>query len=975
VVYTAEFVQKDGANTPIEGLRQLPFFVGTTRTENDSNGGDGSAFINLYGLGANNVLTLINGRRAFSFSDINAIPIAALSRAEIFGGNAYGSDSTGGVVNFLMLNGPGERPYEGAELHVLYGNTTDADAHVRQVYVGGGVTGLDGKVSIAAAGEYYSRANLFARDRKVSATGDVRSLGGANTNSPTYPGRVTIQGAAGTRTLIDQSNNAPAPGSYRKFDLAGAGTDPDRFNFRQFTPTIPAVEKAMYYVTGRYKIFGEGLQLYGDVMYSKAKQDNGLAPSPFTIILDSYGNPNLFVPLMDPRTGQPFGYLTPPTVRNPTTLAEFTKFSNAAQRAIIQNSPFNPFPGRQTFTPSPVPGTPLGGNYVSPTGTLTSLSYRTIQELGNRRSFFDHDYYRYVAGVNGDFNFHDSGFISRLSYDSGFVYERFDEQRTDSGDATRGGIYREIIAGNFNPFIGQFAPVTGVAPIYNAAGVQIGIRPYDNAAAARRASYIGHSFFYERDWLADAKTSMHLFPNLWNGGLDLAAGYEHRETQTRQLPDPVQASGDQLGFPTRLNTKYNQEVDSLFAEMNFPIVVSTMAIPGIRSLEFSGSYRYESFEDKDQYRHVTASFDNNGSPQFGLRYQPWSDLMLRASWRQSVRPPTFDELFTPVIQTFPVIFDPIGGIQPPGGFFLGGNPNLVPEQTDAYSAGIVWTPKFLPGFAVTADWYQLFTQDLILPFEDFVQLVVRQNVSDPAGCNNGVPGITRNPDGSIDCIDALAINAGKRLVQGLEVTASYEIPTERWGKFTFSTSYNHFFTWKTELIAGFGSHNFLGDYSSAFPLAPGGIPFNKAFLRGEWEWRHFDFVATGNYIGDYEDDPTFLALNGDPIGGTDAEPVFAFHRRVTSYITLDMQLSYEFVKPAAEPSPPYSKESKNVMQVGADTSSIWQRMLWGTKLTVGVNNAFDRNPPTVLGALNDNYDTSNYSIRNRFWYVAISKKF
>ena len=53
-------------------------------------------------------------------------------------------------MNFILLNGPGEKPYEGAELFALYGNTTDSDAHVRQVYLRGGVTGLDGKVSIAA---------------------------------------------------------------------------------------------------------------------------------------------------------------------------------------------------------------------------------------------------------------------------------------------------------------------------------------------------------------------------------------------------------------------------------------------------------------------------------------------------------------------------------------------------------------------------------------------------------------------------------------------------------------------------------------------------------------------------------------------------------------------------------------------------------------------------------------------------------
>jgi outer membrane receptor protein involved in Fe transport len=98
---------------------------------------------------------------------------------------------------------------------------------------------------------------------------------------------------------------------------------------------------------------------------------------------------------------------------------------------------------------------------------------------------------------------------------------------------------------------------------------------------------------------------------------------------------------------------------------------------------------------------------------------------------------------------------------------------------------------------------------------------------------------------------------------------------------------------------------------------------------------------------------------------------------VPSYITLDMQLSYEFVKPPVEPAPyvKESKDSKNVMQTEAATASIWQRMLWGTKLTVGVNNAFDRNPPSVIGAFNDNYDTSLYSIRNRFWFASLTKKF
>src|SRR3954462_5607487 len=205
-VYTAEVLRKQGANTPVEGLRQLPSFVGNAQTENDSNAGNGQAFINLRALGQENVLTLINGRRAFEFADVNAIPIGALSRTEVLkdgAGAIYGSDAVAGVVNFILINGPGEKPYEGAELFALYGNTTDTDAHVRQVYLKGGVTGLDGKVAIAAAGEYYSRANLFSVDRTIARTADNtnatgQGFGGANGNSQTYSGRVSVAASGST---------------------------------------------------------------------------------------------------------------------------------------------------------------------------------------------------------------------------------------------------------------------------------------------------------------------------------------------------------------------------------------------------------------------------------------------------------------------------------------------------------------------------------------------------------------------------------------------------------------------------------------------------------------------------------------------------------------------------------------------------------------------------------------------------------
>ena len=122
-----------------------------------------------------------------------------------------------------------------------------------------------------------------------------------------------------------------------------------------------------------------------------------------------------------------------------------------------------------------------------------------------------------------------------------------------------------------------------MAPIYtiNAGGPtssEQGPRAFDNAAAAQRVSYIGHSFTYESDYLYDIRTNAHLFPNLWNGGIDFAAGYEYRNLRQHSVPDPVQANGDQLGFNQAPNTKTTQEVNSVFGEINIPFVTSTMNV-------------------------------------------------------------------------------------------------------------------------------------------------------------------------------------------------------------------------------------------------------------------------------------------------------------------------------------------------------------------------------------------------------------
>ena len=152
---------------------------------------------------------------------------------------------------------------------------------------------------------------------------------------------------------------------------------------------------------------------------------------------------------------------------------------------------------------------------------------------------------------------------------------------------------------------------------------------------------------------------------MYNGGIDFAIGYEHRHVASHQVPDPTQNAGDQLGFNAAPNTKFEQVVNSVFMELTFPIITSTMNIPWVRSFELSAAWRYEKFDDKDQYTHRTASFDNvnedenfGGTPRLSMRYQPIPDLTVRANFNQSFRSPTPINLFNPVAQNFPVVFDP-----------------------------------------------------------------------------------------------------------------------------------------------------------------------------------------------------------------------------------------------------------------------------------------------------------------------------
>src|SRR5579863_3204385 len=117
-------LQQTGLTRVEDVLNNLPMvFAGENSTT--SNGADGTATIDLRGLGNQRTLVLVNGRRlgpgagdGRNYSDINEIPAALIQRVDILTGGAssvYGADAVAGVVDFRS-----EEHFEGVQINAGY---------------------------------------------------------------------------------------------------------------------------------------------------------------------------------------------------------------------------------------------------------------------------------------------------------------------------------------------------------------------------------------------------------------------------------------------------------------------------------------------------------------------------------------------------------------------------------------------------------------------------------------------------------------------------------------------------------------------------------------------------------------------------------------------------------------------------------------------------------------------------------------
>jgi iron complex outermembrane receptor protein len=946
-IYNRETIEKSGEFTTERFLQSLPTVnanvVPISNNENGTNTAVGAATIALRGFDARATLILIDGRRVapyptgnnpglvnVMFVDLNSIPEAAIQSIEILKDGAsttYGADAVAGVVNIKLRH---DYP-NGAEASVLYGNTTDKDSgeFITSLIFGVG----NDTTNITGVLNYYHRNSIFQRDRTYSAVPPFLS----SNNSPyNLVLSSDVAAAAGGQNLnpggtefasAPDLTNGLAPASSYLYDtsrIRALGGIRPGFNFNLTASSFPSSERWGGYLSANHKIFGDQMVLYADGFYQNVKTHNEAAP-PATGSFQTKGQTTLAIP---PRTPIAPGDEPPNTPTHDETGVPADAFN-----------PFNPFQQ-----------------------IISGDTRARLTEFGNRLFDNETDAVLATVGLRGD-----KLFDGTWGYDGGFRYSQLKNEQTG----------QQVSASRFNRILNAADPIfvpgspefIGTTTPFNPFG-DFRVPIPSNAETVEFARVHPKDHDISKLWTLDGTVYTTSLFELPGGGVGFAFGGQFRREKLAETPDPLNVAGDIIGNSPVPPASGGRKSYSLYAETRIPIVGENNPIPGFYALEFTGGMRFEEFLNNDT---------NVLVPKVGMRWQPFDQqLTLRATWGEGYRQPSLEELFSAPISTLFGTRDPLKGglFEPETNTLIQSNPNLQPEDSRSFSAGFVYTPKFVPGLNVSVDFWDIERIGI-------VAAPTAQQVLDREATNSLLPGeaVERDPNsGNITRILLSNQNLGSQESRGYDFTLQYQLPTTSWGTFTSLTqaTYLDAFLFPQFIMAEFGPDpgNLAGRTTDPASSNEGWYKW-KGVSSLDWNWNHIDIIGTVRYIDGFHE---FL---GDGVS----------HHWVSQTWFFDLQASYDFTSllpVETNPVPGYSKGEKEVLRgkdgapretASAQTSnygrSVLDRLLRGTIITIGCNNVFDHDPPQAFGedGNGQNYPGFTYNSTGRFVYARLTKKF
>ena len=352
-------------------LRNLPSTVASIGSQTN-NGNNGSARVNLRGLGTNRNVVLLNGRRVTprdtdAVVDLNVIPIAMLQRIDVLTGGAstvYGADAIAGVVNFITRS-----DFSGFDARFAQGITERGDGQNFRADLTMGANFADGRGNAVLSFNYTKTSPVLQGDRAI---GEVA--------------RSSVTGLPqGSPTAVPASISFPFIGRVTEGDEFAAGAQND-FNFNPINLFQTPEERYSIFTQANYEI-NDAVEAYAEGMYSKSIVEVNLAQS------GSFGN----------------------TFSTPLN----SQFLNAQQRTFLCDSAV----GR---TGSGIPaGTDCGAAIAAGTPVNVAILRRFV-EAGPRVQRFETDMFNLTAGLRG-------GITDTLNWDVHGTYGRSNGSEVRTG--------------------------------------------------------------------------------------------------------------------------------------------------------------------------------------------------------------------------------------------------------------------------------------------------------------------------------------------------------------------------------------------------------------------------------------------------------------------------------------------------------------------------------------------------------------
>jgi iron complex outermembrane recepter protein len=951
-----DLINKSGQRTAEELIKDLPVANGggVPISNNGTGFTPGASAISLRGLGPQYTLVLIDGRRlapypigtggVVSFFDLRSIPEAAIESIEILKDGAsttYGADAVAGVVNIKLRH-----DYHGAEASVEYGNTLDKDSGEFRASLVFGAG--DDKTSITGSMNFYHRNSIFNRDRGFSLKPPFLSSNTTPYNLQLSSAAVVAAGVDPSTLPMDANGNlvpvifgTPPNGSngfspatsyiYSATRPRSLGSVLPGFDFNLFSGAYPDIENYGGFTNFTHRIFGEQMILFGDIYYENSSSHNELAP----VATNDFETPGASVIAIPPGTN--LNGVAPP---NTPTFEETGLPADAV-------NPFNPF------------------NQI-----ISGGSRARFLEFGNRLIDSETDNFLATIGLRGD-----KLFDGTWGYDGGLRYNKIKvTQNLQSISITR---LTQILNQNSPIFApgGALAGGTAFNPFGDALfGPPIPSNFADVNYATIHAKDVDTSEIATLD-LNIYTTSLFKLPA---GGVGFAFGGQFRREQLTQDVDELSLAGDIASNSPGASTQAGRKDWAIYAEANIPIASPTFNFPGFYSLELTAAVRYEAFENNNT--NVTV-------PKFGLRWQPFDEsFTVRATIGKGFLEPSLIELFgsptsalAPVTDTLPTS---LGGPPVPIGdpsrtereqnLVFTSTPTLQPEDSTSFTAGIVWTPKFINGLTLTVDiWDTEQTGQVIL--SSVPGILNREQFG------GLLPGeiVERDSQGFINRIFVPFINSGSTTASGVDLGIQY-VYQSRFGTFTSLTQVSYLDSFEFQGTAGSRVAQLAGVAVAGIAdttSVDGNLKW-KGIQRLDWAWNGFDLVGTARFLDGYHE----LLPN-------------AHNHWVSQTWTIDGQASYDFTfvapvekqavagysKDATEMSS--GKDGKPTETAASQTANyglpIWKRVLNGTTITLGCNNIFGQDPPKAygFGGNTTKYPGFLYDPTGRFVYLQLTKKF